>query len=148
MRKSISRLMRIFRVLGVPRAVLSSPSRLKQEVPMKMAMMAMMVLAVGAAGCAGSGNGGATGAAPERYMAERANVNGTYNAATSSSTMLEQRIKQDSANGASSGGGNTPYRSRLALRAQLSPTPLLPASRVMLFLPNCHRHRRSFRLSW
>ena len=76
---------------------------------MKMAMMAMMVLAVGAAGCAGSGNGGATGAAPERYMGERANVNGTYNGATSSSTMLEQRIKQDSANGAFSGGGNTQY---------------------------------------
>ena len=76
---------------------------------MKMAMMAMMVLAVGAAGCAGSGNGGATGAAPERYMGGRANVNGTYNGATSSSTMLEQRIKQDSANGASSGGGNTQY---------------------------------------
>jgi hypothetical protein len=75
---------------------------------MKMAMMAMMVLAVGAAGCAGSGNGGATGAAPERYLGD-ANVNGTYNGATTSSSMLEQRIKQDSANGASSGGGNTQY---------------------------------------
>jgi hypothetical protein len=38
-----------------------------------------------------------------------ANVNGTYNGATTSSSMLEQRIKQDSANGASSGGGNTQY---------------------------------------
>ena len=49
------------------------------------------------------------GAAPERYMGERANVNGTYNGATSSSSMLMQRIKQDSANGASSGGGTTQY---------------------------------------
>jgi hypothetical protein len=54
-----------------------SPPRPKQEIPMKMAIMTMMVLAVGVAGCAGSGNGGATGAAPERYMGERANVNGT-----------------------------------------------------------------------
>ena len=76
---------------------------------MKFAMMTMMALAVGVAGCAGSGNGGATGAAPERYMGERANVNGTYNGATSSSSMLMQRIKQDSANGASSGGANTQY---------------------------------------
>ena len=76
---------------------------------MKMAMMTMMVLAVSVAGCAGSGNGGATGAAPERYMGERANVNGTYNGATSSSSMLMQRIKQDSANGASSGGATTQY---------------------------------------
>jgi hypothetical protein len=113
---------------------------------MKMAMMAMMVLAVGAAGCAGSGNGGATGAAPERYMGERANVNGTYNGATSSSTMLEQRIKQDSANGASSGGGNTQYWSRLAVRAHLSRTRLLQESSVMLFVRNCHRHRRFLRL--
>jgi hypothetical protein len=76
---------------------------------MRMAMTTMMVLAVGVAGCAGSGNCGAMGAAPERYMGERANVNGTYNGATSSSSMLKQRIKQDSANGASSGGGNTQY---------------------------------------
>jgi hypothetical protein len=76
---------------------------------MKMAMITMMVLAVSVAGCAGSGNGGAMGAAPERYMGERANVNGTYNGATSSSSVLKQRIKQDSANGASSGGGNTQY---------------------------------------
>ena len=74
---------------------------------MKMAMMTM-ILAVSVAGCAVR-NGGATGAAPERYMGERANVNGTYNGATSSSSMLKQRIKQDSANGASSGGGNTQY---------------------------------------
>jgi hypothetical protein len=36
-------------------------------------------------------------------------VNGTYNGATSSSTMLEQRIKEDSAKGATSGGANTKY---------------------------------------
>jgi hypothetical protein len=76
---------------------------------MKFALMTMMVLAVGLAGCVSSGNGGATGAAPDRYMGERANVNGTYNGATSSSSMLMQRIKQDSANGATSGGGNTQY---------------------------------------
>ena len=68
-----------------------------------------MVLAVGMAGCASSGNGGATGAAPARYMGERANVNGTYDGSTSSSSMLMQRIKQDSANGATSGGGTTRY---------------------------------------
>lgn len=61
------------------------------------------------AGCSGSGNGGATGAAPERYIGVRANVNGTYDGATSSSTMLKQRIKQDSARGASSGGGDIRY---------------------------------------
>jgi hypothetical protein len=42
-------------------------------------------------------------------MGERGNVNGTYNGSTSSSSMLEQRIKQDSAKGASSGGGDTKY---------------------------------------
>lgn len=61
------------------------------------------------AGCSSSGNGGATGAAPERYIGVRANVNGTYDGATSSSTILKQRIKQDSARGASSGGGDTRY---------------------------------------
>jgi hypothetical protein len=82
---------------------------------MKIAMMMTMLLAVGLAGCAGSNstpaasNGGATGAAPDRYMGEKANVNGTYNGSTSSSTMLMQRIKQDSANGATSGGGDTKY---------------------------------------
>jgi hypothetical protein len=84
---------------------------------MKMTMTMMMVLAVGMAGCAGygsgsssgSGNDGATGAAPARYMGERGNVNGTYNGSTSSSSMLEQRIKQDSAKGAPSGGGDTKY---------------------------------------
>lgn len=76
---------------------------------MKFALMTMTVLAVGLAGCVSTGNGGATGAAPDRYMGERANVNGTYNGATSSSSMLMQRIKQDSANGATSGGGNTQY---------------------------------------
>jgi hypothetical protein len=79
----------------------------------KMSMM--MVLVVGMAGCvesgngATTGNGGATGAAPGRYMGERANVNGTYDGATSSASMLEQRIKQDSAKGATSGGANTQY---------------------------------------
>jgi hypothetical protein len=66
----------------------------------------LMVIAVGLAGCSAAGNGGATGAAPERYMGERANVNGTYNGATSSTTMLKQRIKQDSA---TSGGADTKY---------------------------------------
>jgi hypothetical protein len=42
-------------------------------------------------------------------MGERANVSGTYTGATSSSTMLEQRIKEDSARGAAGGGGNTRY---------------------------------------
>jgi hypothetical protein len=69
----------------------------------------LMVIALGLAGCSGSGNDGAMGAAPDRYMGERANVNGTYNGATSSSTMLEQRIKEDSAKGATSGGANTKY---------------------------------------
>lgn len=68
------------------------------------------------AGCSGSGstanpdgNAGATGAASERYMGTRSNVNATWNGATSSSTMLEQRIKEDSARGAASGGGDTKY---------------------------------------
>jgi len=52
-------------------------------------------MAVGLAGCAGSGNGGITGAAPARYMGERPNVNGTYNGATASSSMLKQQIKED-----------------------------------------------------
>jgi hypothetical protein len=69
----------------------------------------MMVLVVGMAGCAESGNGGATGAAPGRYMGERPNVDGTYDGATSSTSMLEQRIKQYSAKGATSGGANTQY---------------------------------------
>jgi hypothetical protein len=76
---------------------------------MKFAIMTMMVLAVGMAGCVSSGNGGATGAAPDRYVGERANVNGTWNGATSSSSMLMQRIKEDSANGATSGGATTQY---------------------------------------
>ena len=69
----------------------------------------LMVIALGLAGCSGSGNDGATGAAPDRYIGERANANGTYNGATSSSTMLGQRIKEDWAKGATSGGGNTKY---------------------------------------
>lgn len=69
----------------------------------------LTVIALGLAGCSTSGNGGATGAAPDRYMGERANVNGTYNGATSSSTLLMQRIKKDWANGATSGGAETKY---------------------------------------
>jgi hypothetical protein len=71
--------------------------------------IAAIVLALGLAACSESGRGGAMGAAPERYMGERANVGGTYGGATSSSSMLEQRIKQDSATGATSGGGGTRY---------------------------------------
>ncbi len=81
-----------------------------EEVAMKVALMTMMLLAMAVAGCTTAGDGGAqTGAAPERYMGERSNVNGTWNGATSSSSMLMQRIKQDSANGASSGGADTRY---------------------------------------
>jgi hypothetical protein len=71
----------------------------------------LMVIALGLAGCSspGTGNDGATGAAPDRYMGERANVNGTYDGATSSSTMLMQRIKEDWAKGATSGGADTQY---------------------------------------
>lgn len=68
------------------------------------------------AGCSGSGdtgtaggNPGATGAASDRYMGVRSNVNATWNGTTSSSTMLMQRIKEDSARGAPSGGGDTKY---------------------------------------
>ncbi|MFO1079987.1 MAG: hypothetical protein U1E23_05085 [Reyranellaceae bacterium] len=80
-----------------------------------MRAAAVLLLACGVAGCAnngignGAGNGGATGAAPERYMGERPNVNGTWNGSTSSSSMLMQRIKQDSARGATSGGATTQY---------------------------------------
>ena len=74
-----------------------------------MRMTMMMILAVGMAGCSGSSNGGATGAAPARYMGDRPMVSGTYDGSTSSASMLEQRIKQDSAKGATSGGGNTQY---------------------------------------
>jgi hypothetical protein len=57
-----------------------------------------------------NGNGGATGAASPSYIGEKANVGaGTANGSTTSQTMLEQRIKQDSANGATNGGGNTRY---------------------------------------
>ena len=71
----------------------------------------LMVAAVALAGCSGTGtgNGGATGAAPERYMGVRPNVNATYDGSTASTSMLKQRIKEDSARGATSGGGNTRY---------------------------------------
>jgi hypothetical protein len=55
----------------------------------------LVILAL--ASCSGSGNGGVTGAAPTRYMGERPNVNGTYNGATSSSSMLKQQIKEEEA---------------------------------------------------
>jgi len=69
----------------------------------------LMIIALGLAGCSGSGNNGATGAAPDRYIGLRANVNGTYNGATNSSSMLKQRIKEDWTRGATSGGGDTKY---------------------------------------
>ena len=76
---------------------------------MKLATITIMLLGISVAGCAGSGNGGATGAAPERYMpGERRMVN-ARELLTSSSSMLMQRIKQDSANGAPSGGATTQY---------------------------------------
>ena len=79
---------------------------------MKVPFAAMFLIL---AGCSGSdtgtagGNPGATGAASERYMGVRSNVNATWNGTTSSSTMLMQRIKEDSARGADSGGGDTKY---------------------------------------
>ena len=76
---------------------------------MKLAVLTILVLGIGMTGCAGSGTDGATGAAPERYMGIRPNVNGTWNGTTSSSSMLKQRIKQDWANGATSGGATTQY---------------------------------------
>ena len=76
---------------------------------MRLAMIATMLLGLAVASCSASGNGGATGAAPERYMGIRPNVNGTWNGTTSSSSMLKQRIKLDFANGATSGGANTQY---------------------------------------
>jgi hypothetical protein len=80
---------------------------------MKVLFAAMFLILAGCSGSvdAGStgGNAGATGAAPERYMGGRSNVNATWSGATSSSTMLEQRIKEDSARGANSGGGDTKY---------------------------------------
>ncbi|MBV8391767.1 MAG: hypothetical protein JOY81_01160 [Alphaproteobacteria bacterium] len=67
------------------------------------------IVAVALAACSQNGNGGAGGAGPERYMGERPNVNASINGGTSSSTMLEQRIKEDSARGVTSGGGTTRY---------------------------------------
>jgi hypothetical protein len=74
---------------------------------MKPATITLILLGFTAAACAS--NGGATGAAPERYMGERPNVNGTWDGSTSSSSMLMQRIKQDGATGAPSGGAATQY---------------------------------------
>ncbi len=80
---------------------------------MKLPLVALVLVLAGCSDSGGTanpgGNAGATGAASERYMGTRSNVNATWNGATSSSTMLEQRIKQDSARGASSGGGDTKY---------------------------------------
>ncbi|WP_422016336.1 hypothetical protein [Reyranella sp.] len=80
---------------------------------MKLPLMALFLVLAGCSGSAGTGNtggnAGATGAASERYMGTRSNVNATWSGATSSSTMLEQRIKEDSARGAASGGGDTKY---------------------------------------
>ena len=76
---------------------------------MKLAMMTVMLLAISVGGCASPDNGGATGAAPQRYMGVSPNVNGTWNGATTSSTMVMQRIKQDNARRAISGGANIQY---------------------------------------
>lgn len=77
---------------------------------MKLPSLALFLILAGcSASNGGATNGGATGAAPERYMGTRPNVNGTWDGTTSSSTMLEQRIKQDSARGATSGGADTKY---------------------------------------
>lgn len=80
---------------------------------MKAPFAAMFLILAGCSGgdSAGTtgGNPGATGAASERYMGVRSNVNATWTGATSSSTMLEHRIKEDSARGATSGGGDTKY---------------------------------------
>ena len=76
---------------------------------MRLAAIAIVLVGLGVAGCSAPGNGGATGAAPERYMGIRPNVNGTWDGTTSSSSMLKQRMKQDSANGATSGGATTQY---------------------------------------
>ena len=80
---------------------------------MKVPFAAMFLILAGCSGAAetgtAGGNPGATGAASERYMGVRSNVNATWNGTTSSSTMLMQRIKEDSARGAPSGGGDTKY---------------------------------------
>ncbi|KAF0097908.1 MAG: hypothetical protein FD144_4730 [Rhodospirillaceae bacterium] len=79
----------------------------------KVPLAAMFLILAGCSGGADTGttggNPGATGAASERYMGTRSNVNATWNGTTSSSTMLMQRIKEDSARGAPSGGGDTKY---------------------------------------
>lgn len=83
---------------------------------MKVPFAAMFLILAGCSGNGDAGTGGtaggnpgATGAAPESYMGVRSNVNATWNGTTSSSTMLMQRIKEDSARGAPSGGGDTKY---------------------------------------
>ncbi len=78
----------------------------------KLSALAVLLILSGCSqnqiGANSAKNGGAAGAAPERYMGGRPNVNGTWNGSSSSTTMLEQRIKQDAVRGAS-GGANTKY---------------------------------------
>lgn len=74
-----------------------------------MRKLLLLIPVFSLAACSGAGNGGTTGAAPDRYIGERSNVNGTYTGATSSSSMLKQRIKEDDARGATTGGGDTKY---------------------------------------
>jgi len=80
---------------------------------MRVSSVALFLILAGCSGNADTGttggNPGATGAASERYMGVRSNVNATWNGTTSSSTLLQQRIKEDSARGAPSGGGDTKY---------------------------------------
>jgi len=80
---------------------------------MRVPFAAMFLILAGCSGSADTGtaggNPGATCAASERYMGVRSNVNATWNGTTSSSTMLMQRIKEDSARGADSGGGDKKY---------------------------------------
>lgn len=72
----------------------------------KLIFAGLLVLA----GCSQTpGNGGATGAASDRYVGVRANAGATANGSTQSASILEQRIKQDSARGSSNGGVDTKY---------------------------------------
>ena len=75
-----------------------------------MRAIAVIVILLGVAACSNrNGNGGANGAASDAYIGTRPNAGATAGGATQSSTYLEQRIKQDSAAGATNGGGNTKY---------------------------------------
>jgi predicted small secreted protein len=82
------------------------------EALMKSMMLAATIALCGTAlaGCANTpGNGGATGASSDAYVGGRANAGATANGSTQSASILEQRIKQDSAQGAQSGGRDTRY---------------------------------------